>query len=464
VKKYQSLGTDRKHFWDKVKFSRESLQDIRMKLSIHIDTLTLLLTILDTSALGRIERKLDKLTAEIMERRGSTRAPTILTVSQFDEKETTVNWSGVKTELIDEGLSEAEIEEHKPWIIRKFMRLLGLDETPEQPQDANEPESLAKLSESIANMRTGVRDYKDNTRVSDVNVEGSGRNQRAHQTYADTPENKPQAGKGTWGTPKEPHSSEQWKSASFSQQYPETYLKPNPAAQSQYRPGYKGEWDSARHNNANRRDIRAQALPKYARSHSAPDIDRIPGHDTQMHHQKPLQTSQNHWTGDPNTDKSIQYLYEDRERRPYAINNSIATERRRPNVIPRPQDAKNAAVHSVKEPPSPTIVIREEVVEEYYYPDHGNYSNQSRRHIPREYDEEDYPSYRPRPYLTPYQPLEGHWRHVRRPRSCDPEDLEHCTNLCDEDVHWHDGLPTLRSRGHILTEDNLRRFNQSQSR
>lgn len=65
VTKYRSLGTSQRKVWDRVKFGDEGIQVIRNKLVLHTSTLTLFLTSLGTGSLGRIEKKLDDIAAEI---------------------------------------------------------------------------------------------------------------------------------------------------------------------------------------------------------------------------------------------------------------------------------------------------------------------------------------------------------------------------------------------------------------
>lgn len=110
--KHGSLGTDSKRTWDRIKFAAGNLQDIRNDLMVHKSYLTLYLTTLNTGSLGRIEKKLDELIADV---RAGRRAETVLTLAE-DDNESEVQWNLWKKELAEEGFSKVEIEGHKDWI------------------------------------------------------------------------------------------------------------------------------------------------------------------------------------------------------------------------------------------------------------------------------------------------------------------------------------------------------------
>ena len=110
--KHGSLGTDSKRTWDRIKFAAGNLQDIRNDLMVHKSYLTLYLTTLNTGSLGRIEKKLDELIADV---RAGRRAETVLTLAE-DDNESEVQWNLWKKEMAEEGFSKVEIEGHKDWI------------------------------------------------------------------------------------------------------------------------------------------------------------------------------------------------------------------------------------------------------------------------------------------------------------------------------------------------------------
>jgi hypothetical protein len=128
--KYKSLGTRSKRTWDRVRFGAENLQEIRDKLTVHTSSLTLFLTTLGTGSLGRIEKKLGELIADV---RAGRRADTVLSMADDEEDEAEEQWNLWKGELVKEGLSKTELEEPKHWILAKLLERMeneGLEEPP----------------------------------------------------------------------------------------------------------------------------------------------------------------------------------------------------------------------------------------------------------------------------------------------------------------------------------------------
>jgi hypothetical protein len=139
--KYKSLGTRSKRTWDRVRFGTENLQEIRDKLMVHTSSLTLFLTTLGTGSLGRIEKKLDELIADV---RAGRRADTVLSMADNEEDEAEEQWNLWKGELIEEGLSKTELEEHKHWILAKLLERMENDGLEEPPVDGETVSTSAK--------------------------------------------------------------------------------------------------------------------------------------------------------------------------------------------------------------------------------------------------------------------------------------------------------------------------------
>jgi Hsp70 protein len=128
VTRYQSLGTSRKKVWDRIKFGDEGIKVIRNQLVLHTSTLTLFLTSLGTGSLGRIEKKLDDIAAEI---RAGHHEPTIMTAVADDTVSSESEaWRLLSTELA-ENFSREEIEAYRDEIkdyIRQLMNKGALEE------------------------------------------------------------------------------------------------------------------------------------------------------------------------------------------------------------------------------------------------------------------------------------------------------------------------------------------------
>jgi hypothetical protein len=130
--KYKSLGSTRQRTWDRLKWGKENLQEIREKILTHTSSLTLFLTTLGTGSLGRIEKKLDELIEDV---RAGRKQDTVVTfaLDGDDADEADAHWSALKNEFIDEGFSKLEVESHKNWIKAKLSELLENGILEEQP-------------------------------------------------------------------------------------------------------------------------------------------------------------------------------------------------------------------------------------------------------------------------------------------------------------------------------------------
>ena len=121
--RYKSLGTNQKRTWDRLKFGSEGVQQVRDKLMFHTSALTLFLTSLGTGSLGRIEKKLDDLAAEI---RAGHHEPSLLSVG--DEGDSPGNQDCVwrlLTEELSEEFTREEVELYKDEIKSYIRKLVG---------------------------------------------------------------------------------------------------------------------------------------------------------------------------------------------------------------------------------------------------------------------------------------------------------------------------------------------------
>jgi hypothetical protein len=130
--KYQSLGSTRQRTWDRLKWGKENLQEMREKILTHTSSLNLFLATLGTGSLGRIEKKLDQLIEDV---RAGRKQDTVVTFALEDDDadEADVHWSEFKNELVDDGFSKLEVESHKNWIKAKLSELLESGVLEEQP-------------------------------------------------------------------------------------------------------------------------------------------------------------------------------------------------------------------------------------------------------------------------------------------------------------------------------------------
>ena len=133
---YRSLGTNSKRTWDRVRFRSADIQGIRDRLAVHVSSLTLLLDTLSINSLGRIERKIDVLAAEV---RAGLREPSLISVSDQGDSDQDVAWQILVREL-SEDFSASEIETYKDQI-KRYIRLL----VDRGDFEEREPASLVQL-------------------------------------------------------------------------------------------------------------------------------------------------------------------------------------------------------------------------------------------------------------------------------------------------------------------------------
>jgi hypothetical protein len=114
VSKYKSLGTTKRSKRDVIRFSTESLEDIRSNVILHTTALNLFLGALSTASLGRIESKLDEIVKEL--RNGQRDFSTIAVSDDEDDPVAKRQWRALREELIEDGFQKDDVDDHKAWI------------------------------------------------------------------------------------------------------------------------------------------------------------------------------------------------------------------------------------------------------------------------------------------------------------------------------------------------------------
>ncbi|KAF2801960.1 uncharacterized protein BDZ99DRAFT_527918 [Mytilinidion resinicola] len=148
VKKYKGLGTNSQRTWERVKFGQEELDTIRSKLSLHVQMVNLFLTSLHGHMLDRIERKIDVLVAEI---NSGQREPSVLTVAEEDNEGQDI-WEMLKSELLEEGITGDDIEQHKIQIKTYIQHLLF--ETSQPPSSLGMTEDTERSKPNAGTITT----------------------------------------------------------------------------------------------------------------------------------------------------------------------------------------------------------------------------------------------------------------------------------------------------------------------
>lgn len=140
VDKYKSLGTQSQRTWDRLGYSRDEMKVLRDRLEFHLNVVNAFLTSVNTSALSRIEQRLDDIAAEI--RSGKREASVLSTYGDGPEDVFRL----LRRELKDEGVSARDLEEHRPAIKAYLKRLVtsgGLDEQPPPAYDGLDSDDTA---------------------------------------------------------------------------------------------------------------------------------------------------------------------------------------------------------------------------------------------------------------------------------------------------------------------------------
>ena len=160
LSKYKSLGTDRKRVWDRIKFGREGLQDLREKLTFHTSAISLLLATLGSGSLGRIEKKLDEIVQEI---RSGRRAPSVLTSIDPDNEDAEVQWNSLKAELVDDGFTRQDLEMHKQRIREYLEELVNQNDIGEmrESQFSDETGNILRQSTEYSTQTDGYSEKSD---------------------------------------------------------------------------------------------------------------------------------------------------------------------------------------------------------------------------------------------------------------------------------------------------------------
>ena len=147
VTKYDGIVISRRNNWDRIRFGQKNLDGIRTKLGLQISTLGTYLDVIGVSAMGRMDKKLDKLPEALKvdmlkvvdrlagEIRAGRREGSIMTTYEDDEKEV---WRQFRRELISEGFSSENLKKTKG-LLRKYVKRMaeaGLldEEVPEESE------------------------------------------------------------------------------------------------------------------------------------------------------------------------------------------------------------------------------------------------------------------------------------------------------------------------------------------
>jgi hypothetical protein len=158
VSRYKGLGTTKRKKRDIVRFSTESLEDIRSKVILHTNALNLFLGGLSTASLGRIESKLDEIVKEL--RSGKRDVSTIAVSDDEDDPIARRQWRALREELIEDEFQKDDVDDHKAWI-RAQMRKRITD------GKGGPPENVVTADKTVAISSSAVQSHAPGTRNTD---------------------------------------------------------------------------------------------------------------------------------------------------------------------------------------------------------------------------------------------------------------------------------------------------------
>ncbi|KAM5432310.1 hypothetical protein McanMca71_007891 [Microsporum canis] len=123
--KYRALGRSDKRTWDRIKFAAEQVADLRAKLSYHITAIGVLRNGISSMAIVRIERILEDIKNDI---HLGKRPPTVLSAPTEPSQASVSSRRELATELIEDGISQIEIDSNWEAIVEEELKLGEMDQ------------------------------------------------------------------------------------------------------------------------------------------------------------------------------------------------------------------------------------------------------------------------------------------------------------------------------------------------
>ena len=117
VEKYESLGTQSKRTWDRMRWGNEDVAEIRARLTSNVSLLTALVSTSQVS----VETKLDKFIEEFRHGKKETSIVSLQTVDSLSADDKVV-WRTIRKELEEIGISVAAFDANRNFIFDWFVR------------------------------------------------------------------------------------------------------------------------------------------------------------------------------------------------------------------------------------------------------------------------------------------------------------------------------------------------------
>lgn len=154
VQKYQSLGTQSKRTWDRMKWGNEDIAEIRARLTSNA---TMLTAFISTSQVS-VEAKLDKFREEFHQGKKEGSVVSLQTVDSLSADDRAV-WRTIRKELEDIGISVAAFDANRNFIFDWFVAAVETGAFEEQNEhNVNEESNESDQQESRSSDERGTQD------------------------------------------------------------------------------------------------------------------------------------------------------------------------------------------------------------------------------------------------------------------------------------------------------------------
>ena len=136
VEKYESLGTQTKRTWDRMRWGNEDIAEIRARLTSNITVLTAFISTFQIS----VETKLDKFIEEFRQGKMEGSIVSLQTVDSLSADDRAV-WRTIRKELEEIGISVAAFDANRNFIFDWFARAVETGAFEEQDEHGIDEES-----------------------------------------------------------------------------------------------------------------------------------------------------------------------------------------------------------------------------------------------------------------------------------------------------------------------------------
>ena len=136
VQKYESLGTQSKRTWDRMRWGNEDVAEIRSRLTSNISLLTAFISTSQAS----VETKLDKFIEDFRQGKKETSIVSLQTVDSLSADDRAV-WRTIRKELEEIGISVAAFDANRNFILDWFVRAVEAGAFKEQNAHSTDDES-----------------------------------------------------------------------------------------------------------------------------------------------------------------------------------------------------------------------------------------------------------------------------------------------------------------------------------